>query len=241
MDIFEELRDPSSPTRGALTLFLLLLLLLGVVCACIAGYLDYRMLHPISNKTALSLEDLPGHVTQVQYTLAGQGTRDGWFFPGLRGAPVVILCHGYKWQRGDVITLATTLVENQYNVFVFDFSGHGKSPGSTTMGPRETTEVLTAIALMAQRSDVDRNRIGLWGANMGGYAALAAAAAVATVIATTPLFIHHMSAENFQAAEFAQALRPIAVWPLSWSNPSMTTRSTTSLSSWTAKAMNPCR
>jgi Mn2+/Fe2+ NRAMP family transporter len=40
-------------------------------------------------------------------------------------------------------------------------------------------------------------------------AALAAAAAVATVIATTPLFIHHMSAENYQAAEFAQALEPI--------------------------------
>lgn len=40
-------------------------------------------------------------------------------------------------------------------------------------------------------------------------AALAATAAVATVIATTPLFIHRMSAENFQAAEFAQALRPL--------------------------------
>jgi Mn2+/Fe2+ NRAMP family transporter len=40
-------------------------------------------------------------------------------------------------------------------------------------------------------------------------ATLAAAAAVATVIATTPLFIHHMSAENYQAAEFAQALRPL--------------------------------
>jgi Mn2+/Fe2+ NRAMP family transporter len=40
-------------------------------------------------------------------------------------------------------------------------------------------------------------------------AALAATAAVATVIATTPLFTHHMSAENFQAAEFAQALQPL--------------------------------
>jgi Mn2+/Fe2+ NRAMP family transporter len=40
-------------------------------------------------------------------------------------------------------------------------------------------------------------------------AALAAAAALATVIATTPLFTHHMSAEHFQAAEFAQALRPL--------------------------------
>jgi len=40
-------------------------------------------------------------------------------------------------------------------------------------------------------------------------AALAATAAVATVIATTPLFTHHMSAEHFQAAEFAQALQPL--------------------------------
>jgi len=40
-------------------------------------------------------------------------------------------------------------------------------------------------------------------------AALAATAAVATVIATTPLFTHHMSAEHFQAAEFAEALQPL--------------------------------
>jgi Mn2+/Fe2+ NRAMP family transporter len=40
-------------------------------------------------------------------------------------------------------------------------------------------------------------------------AALAAAAAVATILATAPLFAHHMTAENFQAAEFAQALQPL--------------------------------
>jgi Mn2+/Fe2+ NRAMP family transporter len=40
-------------------------------------------------------------------------------------------------------------------------------------------------------------------------AALAAVAAIATVIATTPLFVHHMSAANFEAANFAQALEPL--------------------------------
>ena len=40
-------------------------------------------------------------------------------------------------------------------------------------------------------------------------AALAATAAVATIIATAPLFAHHMTAENFQGAEFAQALQPL--------------------------------
>src|ERR1700726_870877 len=40
-------------------------------------------------------------------------------------------------------------------------------------------------------------------------AALAAIAAVATILAKAPLFAHHMTVENFQAAEFAQALQPL--------------------------------
>jgi Mn2+/Fe2+ NRAMP family transporter len=40
-------------------------------------------------------------------------------------------------------------------------------------------------------------------------AVLAATTAVATMLATSLLFTHHMSAGNFQAAEFAQALRPL--------------------------------
>ena len=39
-------------------------------------------------------------------------------------------------------------------------------------------------------------------------AALAALAAIATIIVTAPLFTHGMSTGNFEAAEFAQALRP---------------------------------
>src|ERR1700690_2968943 len=39
-------------------------------------------------------------------------------------------------------------------------------------------------------------------------AALAAVAALATMLATAPLFVHHMAAPNFEAAEFAQALQP---------------------------------
>jgi Mn2+/Fe2+ NRAMP family transporter len=39
-------------------------------------------------------------------------------------------------------------------------------------------------------------------------AVLAATAALATIIATAPLFAHGMATSNFEAAEFAQALRP---------------------------------
>ena len=44
-------------------------------------------------------------------------------------------------------------------------------------------------------------------------AALATIAALATMLATAPLFLHHMSAANFEAAEFAQALQPfVGYW-----------------------------
>ena len=39
-------------------------------------------------------------------------------------------------------------------------------------------------------------------------AVIAAIAAIATVLATTPLFIHHVDASNFQGADFAKALIP---------------------------------
>jgi Mn2+/Fe2+ NRAMP family transporter len=40
-------------------------------------------------------------------------------------------------------------------------------------------------------------------------AVLATAAAIATILATAPLFAHQMAADNFQAAEFAEALEPL--------------------------------
>jgi Mn2+/Fe2+ NRAMP family transporter len=49
-------------------------------------------------------------------------------------------------------------------------------------------------------------RFGLMDTTIG--AMLAAAAALATILATAPLF-HHISADNFEAAQFAQALKPI--------------------------------
>ena len=54
------------------------------------------------------------------------------------------------------------------------------------------------------RKDIHLGRIDTI---LGG--ALAATAAVATILATAPLFARHKTAENFQAAEFAQALRPV--------------------------------
>ena len=110
-------------------------------------------------------------------------------------APTIILCHGYQSNRGELLTLASALQDNRYNVFLFDFSGHGASPGFTTLGFRETHELRAAIAAVAQRDDVDRERFGLWGTSLGGYAVLAAAVADSRVRALAVDSVYDQPAE----------------------------------------------
>src|SRR5579863_7376432 len=65
--------------------------------------------------------ELPGRPDEVTFEVPnGLGTREGWFFPGLRGAPTIILCHGYGSSRGELLTIVSTLQDHQFNVFVFD-------------------------------------------------------------------------------------------------------------------------
>ncbi|MDP9147754.1 MAG: alpha/beta hydrolase, partial [Acidobacteriota bacterium] len=108
----------------------------------------------------------------VQFSVPGVGAREGWFFPGLRGAPTILLCHGYGSSRGELLTLVSALQDHQYNVFLFDFASHGGNGGATTFGYREADELVAAMNVVAARNDVDPHSFGVWGYNLGAYAAL---------------------------------------------------------------------
>lgn len=113
-----------------------------------------------------------GHPSTFSFTPPDGSQRDGWFFPGLRGAPVIVICHGYGSQRADIVTLATALQEHEFNVYMFDFLGHGSDTSLTTLGYRESGELRSAIQALASRDDVDTKRFGVWGTDLGGYVAL---------------------------------------------------------------------
>lgn len=157
------------------TLALVCFLLLGA--AMVSAFLLYRIVSPPQIRADISTRDFPGHPDAITFNVPGAGGREGWFFPGWRGAPTIILCHGYQSHRGELLTLVSALQEHQYNVLVFDFAAHGASSGRTTLGYRETQELRAAIETIARRDDVDRSRFGLWGANLGAYAVVAAAEA----------------------------------------------------------------
>ncbi|MGC2331416.1 MAG: alpha/beta fold hydrolase [Candidatus Acidiferrales bacterium] len=173
MAIAFELR--SSRLAKVLSGLLALLLFAFVSVASISGFLLYQIVRPQRNPATIDVDTMMGHPMIVSFPVVG-GTRDGLFFPGLRGAPTIIVCHGYGAQRGDVLTLATALQEHQFNVFLFDFLGHGTVPGVTTLGYRETGELRSAMQDLSTRDDVDPQHFGLWGTDMGAYAVLEVAA-----------------------------------------------------------------
>jgi pimeloyl-ACP methyl ester carboxylesterase len=175
MGFLSELRHPTAwYTRLAIVIVALAFFWL-IAAGGISAYLVNRMVSPARTHSDVKLQNFPGHPQPLSFTVKGQGARDGWFFPGLRFAPTIILCPAYESSGGELLTLATALQDQQYNVLVFDFSAHGSVGGRSTLGLQEVSELRAAIDGVANRGDVDANRFGLWGVNMGAYVALAEA------------------------------------------------------------------
>lgn len=185
MAVLSELRYPTSRLAKVLSGILALLLFGFVTVATVSGYLLYQIVHPPRNAATFDLNVMMGHPSTFSFQVPGASTREGWLFPGLRGAPTIVVCHGYASQRAEVLTLVTALQDHQFNVFLFDFAGHGTSPGTTTLGYHETAELRSAIQALSARDDVDPQHFGLWGVDMGGYAVLEVAATDPRITAFT--------------------------------------------------------
>jgi len=173
MSILDEFRFPTQ-WYTKLLMAVLAMLLFGVVAtSAIAGFLVYRIVKPQRSGGEINMDSFPGRPDAMKFSVPGSsGLRDAWFFPGLVGAPTIVLCHGYGSSRGELLTLVSALQDHQYNVFVFDFVAHGANDGITSFGYHEADEVRAAIDELARRGDVDPGRFGLWGYNLGAYAAL---------------------------------------------------------------------
>jgi pimeloyl-ACP methyl ester carboxylesterase len=172
MSIIDELRYPRRWYTKLFTILMALVFFALVATVVIASVLTYWIVKPQRTSSEINMASFPGRPDEVDFQVAGLGNRKGWFFPGLRGAPTIILCHGYQSSRGELLTLVSALQDHQYNVFVFDFAAHGSNAGITTFGYKESDEVRAAIDSLASRNDVDPSRFGVWGYNLGAYAAL---------------------------------------------------------------------
>jgi pimeloyl-ACP methyl ester carboxylesterase len=116
-------------------------------------------------------------------------TARGWLLNGAEGAPAVILLHGYGADRSWLLNLAVKLNETtNFNVLWPDLRGHGENPNVnwSLFGTAEGDDTAAAVEYLrtlkgpSGRPQVG-GRIGLYGTELGAYAALDAARRVPEV------------------------------------------------------------
>jgi hypothetical protein len=89
--------------------------------------------------------------------------------------PAIILYHGVTATKETMLEFAENFADNGFVVLAYDHRSHGESTGDFTWeGMLEDSE--TAIGILRERKDVDKERIFLMGHSMGGMIAIMTAA-----------------------------------------------------------------
>jgi uncharacterized protein len=106
------------------------------------------------------------------------GTRlYGWWMAAASTAPTIVVLHGVKKNRTDVLRASLVLRRAGFNVLMLDGRAHGNSEGRfVTYGFYERRDVESAIEWLITQKGIDRNRVGLAGESMGAAIALQVAA-----------------------------------------------------------------
>jgi uncharacterized protein len=92
-----------------------------------------------------------------------------WWVDRGPGTPVVLLVHGIRGNRNDMLPRARLFGSRGYSVLLIDLQAHGETPGDAiTFGWREAADVRGAIRWI--RSREPGRRIGAVGTSLGGAA-----------------------------------------------------------------------
>ncbi len=95
----------------------------------------------------------------------------GWYVPGETTKGGILLMHGVKANRLQMLGRATFLNKEGYSVLLFDFQGHGESTGKQiTFGYLESLDANAGLVYLEER--LTNKSIGVIGVSLGGASAL---------------------------------------------------------------------
>ena len=103
----------------------------------------------------------------------GDGMRlAGWFIPSENGA-VIIMQHGYKSTRKELLNEAEMMHRHGYGVLITSVRAHDESEGELiTLGVYEMSDMEAWYQYLLTQDDVNPNQIGIIGNSYGGMLAI---------------------------------------------------------------------
>ena len=128
-------------------------------------------------------------VTDETWTNRDGTPARGWLLRGSEGAPAVVFLHRYGGDRSWLFNLGIKLNEtSNFTILWVDLRGHGKDPQVewSSFGNFEEGDLLDALAFLRGVKSPGQNqlvgkRMGVYGVELGAYAALRAASQDPTI------------------------------------------------------------
>jgi hypothetical protein len=176
--------------RKAFTALLPVILLLAVAAVGLTAWLVYSATRPahraylVTPEKFARLSDRGVKATEETWRNRDGTSARGWLVRGAEGSPAVVLYHRYGADRSWLLNLGVKLNETtNMTVLLPDLRAHGENPPVTAsaFGTSEAEDALAALDyLRGLKSPQGRplvgDSFGLFGVEIGAYAALAAAA-----------------------------------------------------------------
>jgi len=171
--LVQRLHLPRHARRYAFLLLASITLLWGLIPSVRA----FTLVANTSQRT-ISVASLTGIPVQEVHFAASDGTRlAGWLAIASQSAPTIILVHGFKGSRVQMLPWARFLYAAGYNVLLYDSRGCGESEGwNITLGAREPDDVIGAVQYLRARPDLKLKRFAALGISLGAGIVLSAAA-----------------------------------------------------------------
>jgi pimeloyl-ACP methyl ester carboxylesterase len=177
--------------KKSFRLLLPILLILLVVFIVAMAWIVYGITHPPNRSYLVTPEmysQISGTARALKVSEQNWRNRDGttargWLLRGAEGAPALILLHRYGGDRSLLFNLGMKLNEaTNCTVLWPDLRGHGVKPlvHWTSFGSREGDDLLAALDFLRalkgdSRSQMIGDKVGVYGVELGAYAALRAA------------------------------------------------------------------
>lgn len=126
--------------------------------------------HPPGYKTNLSPVDFGFKFEEVSLKTSDDVKISGWFIKSKQKSDkVIIVLHGYPFDKANILGWASFL-QDEFNLFLFDFRYFGDSGGSmTTVGYHEQKDLKAAIDYLEKKGF---KNVGLMGFSLGGAVAI---------------------------------------------------------------------
>lgn len=200
---------------GRRRLALLLLLPLALL-ALAAGLAGERLSRPVPGRVGAP----PPGASAVLLPPTDQGQPvSGWLMRGRPGAGVVLLLHGLRSDRRQMLGRAAFLQRLGYSLLLIDLPGHGESPGEhLSFGAKESEGVRAALAWLAR--ELPAERVGVIGVSLGAASLVLARgprpAPAAVVLESMYPAIEEAVADRLRLhlGDWAAPLAPLLLWQL---------------------------